>query len=69
MSCPDVDLAWLRRGYGNPQLFDGEFSVRLLATKVGLQIGYLAHYMRQNNPQEAGPVAAGLHESLREWTE
>ncbi|HJZ49461.1 MAG TPA: hypothetical protein VKE41_19925 [Roseiflexaceae bacterium] len=41
--------------------------MRLLVAKVGLQMGYLAHYIRLGNSEEAEPIAAGLHESLREW--
>ncbi|MDQ2997969.1 MAG: aminoglycoside phosphotransferase family protein [Chloroflexota bacterium] len=66
MSCPDVDLVWLQPGYGNPKLFDDAFPMRLLVAKVGLQMGYLAHYIRQGNQQEAAPIATGLRESLRE---
>jgi aminoglycoside phosphotransferase (APT) family kinase protein len=66
MDCPDVDLAWLQPSYGNPRLFDDTFPARLLVTRVGLQIGYLAHYIRQGNEQEAAPLIQGLRETLRE---
>jgi aminoglycoside phosphotransferase (APT) family kinase protein len=66
MSCPDVDLGWLQSGYGSPNLFDQTFSARLQVAKLGAQIGYLAHYIRQGNQQEATPIAAGLREVLRE---
>jgi aminoglycoside phosphotransferase (APT) family kinase protein len=67
MTCPDVDLAWLQRGYSDQALFDSTFSMRLLVAKVGLQMGYLAHYIRQGNSEEAAPIVAGLRQSLREW--
>ena len=67
MSCPDVDLFWLLRGYGNTAPFEGPFPARLQVTKLGLQIGYLAHYIRQGNAQEAAPLTQGLRETLREW--
>jgi aminoglycoside phosphotransferase (APT) family kinase protein len=67
MSCPDVDLAWLRRGYPNQALFDETFARRLFLTKAGMQMGYLAHYIQQGNAEEAAPIAAGLRASLREW--
>jgi aminoglycoside phosphotransferase (APT) family kinase protein len=67
MTCPDVDLAWLQSGYGNPKLFDQTFPARLRVAKVGMQIGYLAHYIRQGNQQEAVPLIQGLREALREW--
>ena len=53
------------RSYGNPKLFDDTFPARLQITKIGLQIGYLAHYIRQGNQQEAAPMIAGLREILR----
>jgi len=39
---------------------------RLRVTKVGLQIGNLAHFMQQGNAQKVAPIAAGLRESLSE---
>ncbi len=66
MSCPEVDLAWLQPDYGDRSLFDANFPTRLQTTKLGLQIGYLAHYIRQGNQQEAEPIAAGLRELLQE---
>jgi len=32
--------------------------------KIGLQIGNLAHFIQQRNPQEAAPIIAGLREVL-----
>jgi hypothetical protein len=66
MTCPDVDLAWLQPDYGNANLFDQTFPDRLRVTKVGLQIGNLAHFIQQGNAQKVTPIAAGLRESLRE---
>jgi hypothetical protein len=66
MDCPDVDLAWLQGGYGSPQLFDGTFPARLQATKLGLQLGYLAHFVRQGNVQEVGLLVADLREVLKD---
>lgn len=65
MDFPDIDLAWLQPDYGNQKLFDDTFPARLQTTKIGLQIGYLAHYIRQGNQQEAAPIIAGLRETLR----
>jgi aminoglycoside phosphotransferase (APT) family kinase protein len=67
MSCPDVDLTWLQRGYPNQALFDETFPLHLFLTKVGMQMGYLAHYIRQGNAKEAAPLVVGLRASLREW--
>jgi hypothetical protein len=66
MDCPDVDLAWLQSGYSSSQLFDDTFPARLRVTTVGLRLGYLAHYIRQGNQQEAAPLTQGLRETLRE---
>jgi aminoglycoside phosphotransferase (APT) family kinase protein len=66
MTCPHVDLAWLQAGYGDPKLFDQTFPARLQTAKLGAQLGYLAHYIRQGNTQEAAPLIAGLRESLSE---
>jgi aminoglycoside phosphotransferase (APT) family kinase protein len=66
MSCPDVDLAWLQSGYGNPSLFGPAFPAQLRVAKLGMQLGYLAHFIQQGNQQEAAPIIAGLRDSLRE---
>jgi aminoglycoside phosphotransferase (APT) family kinase protein len=67
MCRPDVDLRWLQRGYSNQGLFDATFPVQLLTTKVGLQIGNLAHFIRQRNSEAAAPIMLGLRALLREW--
>jgi aminoglycoside phosphotransferase (APT) family kinase protein len=67
MDCPEVDLGWLQRGYPSQALFDESFARRLLLVKVGMQMGYLAHYIQQGNSEEAAPIATGLRASLREW--
>jgi aminoglycoside phosphotransferase (APT) family kinase protein len=64
MDCPDVDLAWLQPDYGSPRLFDGIFPARLRITKLGLQLGYLAHFIRQGNAQEVALLIAELRETL-----
>ena len=62
----NINLAWLQSGYDNPKLFDQTFPDRLRVTKVGLQIGSLAHFIQQGNAQKVTPIAAGLREMLRE---
>jgi aminoglycoside phosphotransferase (APT) family kinase protein len=69
MNCPDLDLAWLRRGYANQALFENDFARRLLLAKIGMQMGYLAHYIRQGNAEEAGPIREQLRATLRGWEE
>jgi aminoglycoside phosphotransferase (APT) family kinase protein len=65
MTCPDADLQWLRRGYGDAEeIWDAAFTERLLLHKVGLQMGILAHYLRQNHAEEAQWAACGLRETL-----
>jgi hypothetical protein len=40
---------------------------RLLRHKAGLQMGYVAYYLQQNNREEAEPAARGLRETLEAW--
>jgi aminoglycoside phosphotransferase (APT) family kinase protein len=64
MNCPEVDLAWLQAGYANQQLFDDTFPARLQATKLGLQLGYLAHFIQQGNAQEVAALVVALRQVL-----
>jgi hypothetical protein len=57
----------LVRGYPNQALFDETFPLQLFLAKVGMQMGYLAHYIQQGNAEEAAPLVVGLRASLREW--
>jgi aminoglycoside phosphotransferase (APT) family kinase protein len=63
-----ANLSWLRRGYGPaPWWDDHAFPRQLLRHKAGLQMGYVAYYLQQNNREEAEPAARGLRETLEAW--
>lgn len=67
MNEPDVDLRWLRDGYGGQEPFDERFERRLLLAGAGLQIGYLAHFLREGNAEEAAVVHRAIRETLAWW--
>jgi hypothetical protein len=67
MEHPDVDLGYLRAGYGDAPWWGDAFSCLLLLHKVGLQVGYLAHYLGTGNAEEAQPAAQGLRATLDAW--
>ena len=67
MDYPEIDLAWLGEGYGDDAVIAEAAGPRGLLHVVGIQMGYLAHFVRQNNSDEIGPTAAGLRATLREW--
>lgn len=63
---PDRKPDRAKRSFAATKLFDQTFSARLQTTKIGLQIGYLAHFIQQGNTQKVTPIAAGLREILWE---
>ena len=67
MSLPQLDLAWLRAGYGEQEPFDATFERQLLLAGAEHQIGYLAHYLREGNQHEATPILRVLQASIRSW--
>jgi aminoglycoside phosphotransferase (APT) family kinase protein len=67
MSVPQLDMAGLRAGYGEQEPFDDGFERRLLLTGAELQIGYLAHFLREGNHQEAEPILHALNASIAAW--
>lgn len=67
MSAPDVDMGWLRVGYGEQEPFDDRLERRLLLAGAEHQIGYLAHYLREGNAHEAAPVLRALQATLAVW--
>ena len=68
MAAPQIDLMWLRSGYGNDALFEDRFAERLLLHKTGWLIGYLAYLVDSDNHEEREAVALGLRNALNEWT-
>ena len=69
MHCPEVDLAWIQQGYVNQALFDSSFPARLVHNQITLQIGYLAHYIRQSNTVEVEAAIPQLRAALAKWKE
>jgi Ser/Thr protein kinase RdoA (MazF antagonist) len=67
MSAPDVEIGWLRAGYGDQEPFDERLEERLLLAGAEHQVGYLAHYLRQGNAEEAAAVERALRATLAAW--
>lgn len=67
MNAPDVDLAWLRAGYGEREPFDQHFERRLILTSAEQQIGYLAHFVREGNDEEAAPLLRAIRATAEAW--
>lgn len=61
---PDLNLRWLQAGYGDPEVFDQRFEERLLLHNVGLQIGYLAHYLRERVDDEIALATRALEATI-----
>ena len=64
---PDVPITWIMAGYGDKSLFDASFPVRLLVQQVGLQIGFLAHEMREGNRVKVEAAVPRIRAMLVEW--
>jgi aminoglycoside phosphotransferase (APT) family kinase protein len=67
MSAPQVDLEWLRAGYGEQEPFDAHLERRLLLTGAEMQVGYLAHYLREGNDAEAALVLRAIRATADAW--
>jgi aminoglycoside phosphotransferase (APT) family kinase protein len=67
MSAPHVDLRWLRVGYGEQEPFDSHLERRLLLAGAGMQVGYLAHFLREGNDAEAAPVLRAIRATADAW--
>lgn len=67
MSAPEVDIQWLRAGYGEQEPFDEHLGRRLLLAEAGMEIGYLAHYLREGNDAEAAAVVQAMRETAAAW--
>lgn len=64
---PEVDLSWVKAGYGPALWWDDSFPRRLLLHKIILLLGYLAYYVQEGWTEEAEPIWTGLANSLQEW--
>ncbi len=61
---PALDLEPLKAGYADERLFDERFDIGLNLYKVGLQMGYLAHYVKTGNIAAVRFAAGQLRKTL-----
>jgi aminoglycoside phosphotransferase (APT) family kinase protein len=64
---PEVDLSWVRAGYGPAAMLDDRFAHRLVLHSVGVQLQYLDYFLRQGSRAAAKPFTARLQNSLEQW--
>ncbi len=50
---PSLNLDAIKKGYSNKVIFDEKFKRRLLLHKIALQMGYLAHHIKEDMTYEA----------------
>ncbi len=65
---PDVQLAWLEQSYQNAP-FAGEFYRRMLIEQVNVEMGFLAHDLRQGNTDYLALAVQGTRATLKAWQE
>lgn len=65
---PSHPLHALIEGYGDHEMFGDRFPERLLLHKLGLQMEYLAHEVRERRKSEAEIRTRKLGETLRNLT-
>jgi Ser/Thr protein kinase RdoA (MazF antagonist) len=65
---PEVPTSWIMAGYGDKSLFDASFQMHLMVHQVGLQIGFLAHEMREGNRLKTEAAVPRIRAMLAEWT-
>ena len=63
---PDVQLAWLEQSYQNAP-FDGAFYRRMLIEQVNVEMGFLAHDLRQGNADYLALAVQGTRATLKAW--
>ena len=61
---PALNLEPLKAGYADTRLFDERFDMGLNLYKVGLQMGYLAHYVKTGNTAAVRFAAGQLRKTL-----
>lgn len=62
---PSQPVYALKEGYGDHEMFSERFPERLLLHKLGLQMEYLAHEVRERRKTEAEIRSRKLEETLR----
>ncbi|CAA9366046.1 MAG: hypothetical protein AVDCRST_MAG93-7984, partial [uncultured Chloroflexia bacterium] len=63
----EVPTAWIMKGYRDQSLFDSTFQLQLLVQLAGLQMGFLAHEMREGNSGITEVALPGIRATLAEW--
>jgi aminoglycoside phosphotransferase (APT) family kinase protein len=64
---PEIDLSWLRAGYGHAALVDDRFEQRLVLHMVCVQLRYLEYFLRAGSQDDAASFAARLRGTLQQW--
>jgi aminoglycoside phosphotransferase (APT) family kinase protein len=64
---PEIDLGWLRSGYGRAACIDDRFEQRLVLHIVCVQLRYLEYFLRAGAPDDATALATRLQETLQRW--
>ncbi|MGH2461267.1 MAG: phosphotransferase family protein [Chloroflexota bacterium] len=64
---PEVDLAWLKRGYQNQAIFDDTFPLQILIHQANMTIGYLGYDIPRGNTDYLSDALFGLRAILRDW--
>jgi aminoglycoside phosphotransferase (APT) family kinase protein len=63
----DVPTRWIMAGYGDKSLCDASFPVRLLLQLASLQMGFLAHEVREGNRRKTEAFLTGIRATIAEW--
>lgn len=64
---PEVDLAWLQRGYGEQAAFDATWQRQILAQQANVGINYLAHDTREGNTDAREIALQRMRAWLYQW--
>jgi aminoglycoside phosphotransferase (APT) family kinase protein len=64
---PELELAWLQRGYQPSARFDENFVRQLLVEQARVQMSYLAYDVRDGNADDSAMALQGLRTTLHAW--
>jgi Ser/Thr protein kinase RdoA (MazF antagonist) len=64
---PEIDLAWLKRGYYNKVHSDTLYRRQILLHQANIQMSYLAHDIREGNTDSRDIVLQSMRNLIREW--
>jgi hypothetical protein len=62
---PELDAAAFLKGYGIHETNDPQFQKQLNLQKLALQMGYLAHFVKQQNTEEIQATVPLLRQTLK----